>query len=124
MCQKAFGNFTAPLVRVPLARFRWTRGRASEFRSSPPVARGFCSRCGTPLYLQEDGDSNIELAICSLDNPEAAPPASQVGIESKTAWADGLPHLPGKSTNEDNPLAAAGRYRSLQHPDHDTEHWP
>ncbi|NJM30908.1 MAG: GFA family protein [Rhizobiales bacterium] len=119
MCQKAFGNLAAPLVGVPLTRFRWTRGKPGEFRSSAPVARGFCAHCGTPLYLLEDGDPNIELAICTLDNPNASPPTSQVGIEGKVDWADGLAQLPGRSTNDDNPLAAAGRYHSLQHPDND-----
>ena len=124
MCQKAFGNFGAALVSVAMAHFTWTRGRPSEFRSSPIVARGFCAACGTPLYMRDDGDPNIELAIGTLDDPNAAPPQTQVGVESKLVWFDGMPHLPKQTTNENNPLAAEGRYPTRQHPDHDTEHWP
>ncbi len=123
MCQKAFGNFGAALVSVPLANLTWTRGRPSEFRSSPLVARGFCEKCGTPLYMQEDGDPDIEIAIGSLDDPNAAAPMEQVGMEGRVKWFDSLSRLPASTTNEDNPAAATGRYKSNQHPDHDTEHW-
>ncbi len=124
MCQKAFGNFGAPLVGVRHAHFTWTRGVPAVFRSSAPVARGFCRDCGTPLFMQEDGDPHIELAIATLDDPNAVRLVAQVGVESKLAWFDGMARLPRETTNENNPAAAAGRYRTLQHPDHDTEHWP
>jgi hypothetical protein len=124
MCQKASGNIGIAFVAVPLARFAWTRGTPAEFRSSRFVARGFCAACGTPLYLHEDGDSNIELYLGTLDEPAAAEPLRQVGTESKLRWFDDLHRLPARSTNEDSALAAAGRYVSRQHPDHDTEHWP
>ena len=125
MCQKAFGGFGAALVSVPLKAFEWTRGKAAEFRSSAIVARGFCAACGTSLYMHDDDDPNIELAIGSLDDPNAVGALrNQTGVESKVAWFDTMPELPGETTNENNPAAADGRYRSRQHPDHDTEHWP
>lgn len=124
MCQKAFGGVGAALVSVPIDRFTWTRGAPSEFRSSAPVARGFCAACGTPLYMRDDDDPNIEIAICTLDDPNAAPPVHQVGVESKVAWFDTLHKLPAKTTLGDNPLAADGRYAPRQHPDHDTDSWP
>ena len=94
MCQKAFGSFGAPLVAVPHERFRWTRGEPSIFRSSPIVARGFCRHCGTPLFMQEDGDGQIEIAVGTLDDPAVAAPDHVVGLESKLPWADRLPTLP------------------------------
>ena len=124
MCQKAFGNFGAPLVSVPLSAFSWTRGRPGMFRSTAPVARGFCRDCGTPLFMQEDGDPNIELAIGTLDDPNSVSLEGQVGVESKVSWFDGMPNLPPETTNENNPTAAKGRYLTLQHPDHDTDRWP
>ncbi len=124
MCQKAFGSWGAALVSVPLQRFKWTRGVPGIFRSSAPVARGFCSACGTPLFMHEDGDSNIEVAIGTLDNPDAAPPTTQVGTEARVSWFTAMADLPDQTTNENNPLAAQGRYKTRQHPDHDTETWP
>jgi hypothetical protein len=124
MCQKAFGSFGAPLVSVDPKLFRWTRGQPSTFRSSPVVARGFCQGCGTPLFMLEDDYGPIEIAIGTLDDPSAAAPDHVVGIESKLAWADRLPGLPAKRTDQDRTPADLTKLRSLQHPDHDTVKWP
>jgi hypothetical protein len=70
MCQKAFGNFYAPLVSVDEAKLEWTRGEPKRFRSSNHVQRGFCPECGTPLtYEAPDG---VALAIGAFDAPEEA----------------------------------------------------
>jgi hypothetical protein len=47
MCQKAFGNYFAPLAGVPLADLRWTKGEPGVFKSSELVERGFCRDCGS-----------------------------------------------------------------------------
>jgi hypothetical protein len=121
MCQKAFGSWGAPLVSLKISQLSWTRGRPSEFRSSPPVARGFCADCGTPLYMLEDGDANYEMAIGTLDDPNRAPPSRQIGIESEVAWFRSMHNLPRRETRSDPEHLA--RYRSRQHPDHDTAEW-
>lgn len=124
MCQKAFGSLGAPLVSVRPSQFHWTRGEPGIFRSSPVVQRGFCRNCGTPLFMLEDGYGPIEIAAGTLDDPSAAAPDHVVGTESKLAWADSLPLLPGRSTREDRTPEDLARLTSLQHPDHDTESWP
>jgi hypothetical protein len=125
MCQKAFGNFGAALVSVPRSAMTWTRGRPSEFRSSEIVARGFCANCGTPLYMSEDGDSNIEMAIGSLDDPNAIHPMTeQSGVESRTSWFSAMHGLPEQKTTDYRTWEDMQKLKSLQHPDHDTEHWP
>ena len=124
MCQKAFGSLGAPLVNVDPENFIWTRGEAATFRSSPIVQRGFCRDCGTPLFMLEDGYGPIEIAIGSLDDPNAAAPDRVVGVESKLRWADALPGLPAKRTEDDRTPDDLTKLRSLQHPDHDTAEWP
>lgn len=123
MCQKAFGSFGAVLVSVDRAQLRWTRGVPSEFRSSPPVARGFCSHCGTPLYMAEDGDETVEMAVGTLDDPQAVTPQTQVGVESELNWFKILHELPRERTDESRPREELDRLTSNQHPDHDTAHW-
>ena len=92
MCQKAFGSWGAALVSVPDGNLTWSRGEPGEFRSSAVVARGFCTDCGTPLYMKEDGYGLWEIAIGSLDKPslpaKAACPASSalVGCPWSTPW--------------------------------------
>jgi hypothetical protein len=101
MCQKAFGSWGAPLVRL-----------------------GFCGACGTPLYMRDDGDPNYEMAIGTLDRPNDAPPTRQVGVESELSWFKGLSGLPASKTSDENSPDQLKRYVSRQHPDHDTDVWP
>lgn len=125
MCQKAFGAGFAPLVSVQTADLTWTRGEPTEFQSSPIVARGFCRECGTPLYMREAGDPITEIAVGSLDDPEAVGAfAGQVGVESKRSWFDTLHTLPQKTTQADRTPEDLVKLVSLQHPDHDTDTWP
>ncbi len=120
MCQKAFGSWGAALVSVPFDAFKWTRGAPSEFRSSAIVARGFCAACGTPLYMRDDGDPNIEMAIGAFDRPdEVGPLVDQVGVESRLAWFNGMHKLPEKMTTDYNSPEQMLLLKSLQHPDHD-----
>ncbi len=125
MCQKAFGSFGAPLVRVPATNLAWTRGKPATFRSSSIVDRAFCDKCGTPLYLHEDGFADFELAMGTFDDPNDLPPlARQSGIESKVHWFDSMRDLPTERTEADRTPEDMVRLKSLQHPDHDTdENW-
>ena len=125
MCQKAFGSWGAALVTVPIKNLTWTRGQPAEFRSSPVVARGFCKDCGTPLYMQENGHTLYDVAIGTLDDPNAVGAFSgQVGVESKVAWFDTLHSLPQKSTDNDRTPEDLAKLVTRQHPDRDTDVWP
>lgn len=122
MCQKAFGNFGAPLVIAH--GVTWTRGTPSEFRSSSIVARGFCAACGTPLYMREN-DEPYEIAVFSLDHPDmAGAPLRQSGVESRAPWIASLAALPSEETTDYRTPEDMRRLRSRQHPDHDTDRWP
>lgn len=127
MCQKAFGNFYAPLISVRHAKFEWTRGEPKRFQSSNHVRRGFCAECGTPLTFEapEDSNSGFALAIGAFDQPEEIAPRIQWGTEAKLPYVDSLHGLPGRDTMDD--VSNAGYLADLvsyQHPDHDTEIWP
>ena len=113
------------MVSVPAEQLSWTRGQPGVFRSSAIVARGFCPRCGTPLYMREDGDSNFELAIGAFDEPSRVGPlAEQVGVESRVSWFSDMHLLPEQTTPETRTPQDLAKLKSLQHPDHDTDHWP
>ena len=123
MCQKAFGNFYAPLVSVRQARLTWTRGAPKFFQSSNFVKRGFCADCGTPLCFE--APDGIGLAIAAFDRPEGIVPTIQWGIEAKLPYADHIPQLPGEDTMADQDAASfLADLVSYQHPDHDTAEWP
>ncbi|MEO3998658.1 GFA family protein [Mesorhizobium sp. CAU 1732] len=123
MCQKAFGNFYAPLATVPEGGLEWTRGEPKRFQSSNHVQRGFCADCGTPLTFE--APDGIALAIGAFDHPEEIAPVIQWGIEAKLPYADALPDLPGEETEADRESAPyLHEMESFQHPDHDTDQWP
>jgi hypothetical protein len=118
MCQKAFGNYVAPLTGVRLKDLAWTRGEPGLFRSSDQVERGFCRECGTPLFYRVLDRDRISVSIGSLDEPGRVAPLIQYGVEAKSQHFDGLHLLPGQGTTEDYANT------SRQHPDHDTDRWP
>jgi len=123
MCQKAFGNFYAPLATVPEGGLEWTRGEPKSFRSSNHVRRGFCAECGTPLTFE--APDGIALAIGAFDHPEEVAPLMQWGIEAKLPYVDTIRDLPAETTKGDMEAAPyLAELESFQHPDHDTEQWP
>lgn len=125
MCQKAFGSFGAVLLRVSLTQFEWTRGQPSTFQSSPIVDRGFCKDCGTPMFMLEQGDAFIDLAVGTMDNPNAIESfQTQIGIESRVNWFSTLHELPEAPTEQTRKPEDMAMLQTRQHPDHNTEIWP
>jgi hypothetical protein len=125
MCQKAFGSWGAALVDVALKDFKWSRGKPAIFKSSSIVERGFCANCGTPLFMHEQGDPNIEIAIGTFDNPNVIGKLkSQDGVESRLGWFETMHQLPQRRTIETRPQEIFHSLETLQHPDHDTITWP
>jgi hypothetical protein len=121
MCQKAFGSFGAVLMDMRFSDFTWTRGEPGIFRSSSIVSRGFCRDCGTPLFMRDDGDPDIEIAVGTLDRPADVPNfRKQSAVESKLPWFDSLHLLPQERMEDYRTKAEMELLTSLQHPDQDT----
>ncbi len=71
MCQKASGNYFMPLgASSSREAFALKRGEPSWFQSSQHVRRGFCGRCGTPLFYDSPGMDFINVMLGSLDDPQ------------------------------------------------------
>jgi hypothetical protein len=100
MCQRASGQPFMAFAIVRREDLRWTRGRPSTFVSSNIAERSFCSACGTPLAWHRVGSGSIAVTIGSLDAPEAARPAEQLGVESELSWTRELGALPARRTED------------------------
>jgi hypothetical protein len=127
MCQKAVGNIFAALVAAPRQALTWTRGEPASFMSSDHVKRGFCSRCGTPLYYDDVTGDRVNLTIGSLDHPEKFPPLRQMGAEARVPWFAGIDDLDDAGetgAGGEKDWAAAIKRSNRQHPDRDTDEWP
>jgi hypothetical protein len=93
MCQMAFGNTRVPFLNLPHARLTWL-SQPNKYASSKFALRGFCGHCGTPLSFEYLDSKHLDIAVGSLDHPEAITPVSHFAIETRVAnWHadDGLP---------------------------------
>lgn len=124
MCQKASGNYFLPLGTTPKAGLMLSRGSASWFHSSDVVRRGFCGRCGTPLFFDPIGSDDIAVTLGSLDEPERAAPDIQSGQAARLSFAATLGNLPDEPESLSSDWLARVAGANHQHPDHDTDHWP
>ena len=114
MCQKATGNFFGPYVDVH--EFAWTQGSPRYFQSSEAVRRGFCEACGTPLSFESKGQ--VGVTIGALDDPEQAPPTTQLIFPEKLSYVDHLGDLAEwKTKSGQTAQEAFADVSSRQHPD-------
>jgi hypothetical protein len=95
-CRKACGAPSVAWITFPAESFAFAQGEPSRYRSSPPVVRTFCGRCGTPLTYQSDERAHeIDVTTASLDDAEAFPPTKQVFPEQKLSWVEVASLRPG-----------------------------
>ena len=96
-CRRAFGAPMVPWATFPRERFIVMRGELAEYRSSPPVTRGFCATCGTSItYRHDRRPGEIDVALATLDDPNAIAPAAHIWVQDKLPWVtitDGLPQF-------------------------------
>jgi hypothetical protein len=93
-CRRSSG---APFVTWASFRrsgFRFTTGRPREMQWAGRL-RSFCAHCGTPLtFLAGAEVDEIDVTVCSFDEPAIVTPADHTWIEDRLPWirlADALP---------------------------------
>lgn len=100
ICRRASAAPFVAWFSVHRTGFRWLGAEPAWYQSSAEAQRGFCPRCGTALsFSHRDFPDEIDLTTCSLDDPEALPPADQTWTASKLGWValdDRLPAYPRK----------------------------
>ena len=94
-CRLASGAPSVAWITVKRGELALIAGDGARFRSSPPVVRTFCGKCGTPLTYQHDHDpETIDVTTATLDHPDAFPPTREIWTEDKLAWEPLNEHLP------------------------------
>ncbi|WP_066338683.1 GFA family protein [Azohydromonas lata] len=98
-CRRASG---APLVAwfsVPKHEFRLVQGTPARFSSSAQGMRSFCKDCGSALTFENsDLPEEIDVTICTLDQPEQCPPADHTWVSRQLPWISMDDGLPGYAT--------------------------
>jgi hypothetical protein len=74
----------------------------AEYRSSPPVLRGWCAACSTSLtYRHAARPAEIDVTLATLDDAVRFAPRMHVWVADKLPWVaitDGLPQFAGSSS--------------------------
>jgi hypothetical protein len=94
ICRRAAGAPMVAWITVMPADFAFTAGQPSTYRSSAKGQRTHCPICGTQLTFKLDALDEIDVTVCSLDDPEAVPPHDHTYTSTQLSWVhldDGLP---------------------------------
>jgi hypothetical protein len=102
-CAICRGTTGAPWVAwfsLDRQQFRFTAGEPARFKSTRRGTRTFCSNCGTQLTFEtQDYPTEIDVTICSLDDPDSLRPKDQTWIASKIKWVQLDSRLPQHRTS-------------------------
>jgi hypothetical protein len=94
-CRRAIGAAAIPWGTFAREAVRVTRGRLTEYRSSPQVWRGFCAHCGTSLtYRREARAAEIDITLATLDDPTLIAPQMHVWVKDRLPWVSSGDSLP------------------------------
>ena len=86
-CRKTAGAPSVAWFSVAKSGFELISGTLAEYRSSLHVTRGLCAECGTQLTYQHDSYPNdIDITLCSLDDPESMRPDDQTFVQYRLSW--------------------------------------
>ena len=89
-CESCRRSAAVPVVAwltFPKDSFRFIHGQPALFKSSASVRRTFCALCGTPLtYENAARTSEVDVTTCSLDDPDAFPPAHHAWLRDDLSW--------------------------------------
>ena len=97
MCRRATGQPIVAGAYFRVAEVKFRKGEPLRFRSSPYAERGFCGKCGTPIFyhsVMPELSDWICVMLGTFDQPELFPPTSHWNIETALPFAlhdDGLP---------------------------------
>ena len=98
-CRRHGGGPAAAFVTFRKDAVRWSGAERARYRSSPPVVRTFCGRCGSPLaYEHDDSADEVDLYLGAFDDPGRFPPGKHVHYGERVAWFDTIDHAPRYQT--------------------------
>ena len=103
-CRKMSGPFMAA-TSVPNDRFTITKDETlAWFRSSDQAERGFCNRCGSPLFWRGVGDDRISICMGALDHSDHMTSSGHIFVADKAGWYDLTDDLPKFDQGDDGSI--------------------
>lgn len=101
ICRRTSSAPYLPWFTVARTELVFTAGQPAVYPSSSHGTRRFCPRCGAQITFESSRTPDeIDVTICSLDDPERLPPADHTHAASALSWValDDLPRHPGART--------------------------
>jgi hypothetical protein len=96
-CQLSSGSPAMAFASVHAGHWRLEQGEDAlgTVASSSFGHRGFCTRCGTPLYMMVDHQpETVDFSIPTLDRPDVIRPEFHIFYGSRIEWAEPADDLP------------------------------
>jgi hypothetical protein len=104
ICRRTSGAPFVAWASFPRGGFRFTSGLPARFQSSQRGTRSFCANCGTPLAFEHrDFPAEVDITLCSLDEPESIPPKDHTYRGNKLSWIDRIDALARYPQARDEP---------------------
>jgi hypothetical protein len=88
--RKTHASAFSSLAAVPRDLFRWTAGEEllSAFESSPGKFRRFCSRRGSHLFAEREGQGVVMLRLGCLETPITPRHVGHIWRSDGASWFD------------------------------------
>ncbi len=94
-CRRAHSAPAVAWAMFPMEQVDFEGGEAKQYQGSPDASRRFCPNCGSQVSFTADYlPGLIDIAIGSLDEPEAIQPAFHFWHSKHLAWAEFADDLP------------------------------
>ena len=98
-CQRASGAPYVTWCSVPSTAMEILSGELRRVLYADRL-RSFASCCGTPLFIQDDVNSEwMDVTVVSLDDPETMRPEAAIWTEDKLPWVQLDPTRPAFRRN-------------------------
>lgn len=95
MCRRAHAAPAVAWAMYAQGQVQFTKNEPQSYASSDQAKRGFCANCGTQLTFTADFlPGLIDIAIGSLDHPQALQPTLHYWHSKHLAWAEFADDLP------------------------------
>lgn len=95
-CQKAHAAAFGTVTRVKKEALIINSGKdaLSSYKSSPHKTRYFCSKCGTQIYAEFQGQDEVVVRLGTFDDDPGYKPIRHIFVSEKASWytiEDNLP---------------------------------
>ncbi|KAJ6444095.1 ribonucleases P/MRP protein subunit [Purpureocillium lavendulum] len=93
-CRKQTGSLIFRVQKIPLSALTWdAQSTLGRYRASEGCARGFCSKCGSFLFWQNESSNRISMTVGCFDKDALSRYGKTLTYAERHLWCDA--EIPG-----------------------------